>query len=420
MSDLSDRKSELLEKAAEIAMEGWHSVEEARSFACAVSDYLSTPPAVVPAVPSDADAAIAAGDATLHGAIDLWQARATRAEELADSEGTRAVNYLRRARKAESLYARVYECLVEVKDRMELSIRERMSAAEAYDSFYAEMVDGALSQTTQPQAEPGDGRPQNFWQGMDPWMVEFIGRGVGLVKVLYNEPHDAIDRSRTGDWIQTAIEVFKKAQAHGVASPPAATPAAPEPIAARGRDALSVACPHCWQKAGEPCIWPETRTHNRDAPHDAREAAARDALAQPAPVAAPASIEQDLIEAKALAKGEGSRALKYLGIIRKVRAVVDEWPEVDMPGSPLSRIRTIVAFAGTSAAPAPASEAVAVWQPSADELVANCIDNSLKRAAGLLRSTGHAGDSIDAGRLEYLRTTLAAPPQAGAGKDGAQ
>jgi hypothetical protein len=45
-------------------------------------------------------------------------------------------------------------------------------------------------------------------------------------------------------------------------------------IAAREQEALSVDCPHCWQKAGEPCIWPETREHNRDAPHNARKAAA--------------------------------------------------------------------------------------------------------------------------------------------------
>ncbi|MGJ7512386.1 hypothetical protein [Variovorax sp. GT1P44] len=45
-----------------------------------------------------------------------------------------------------------------------------------------------------------------------------------------------------------------------------------------------------------------------------------------------------------------SRAAKYLRIIRNVRAIVDEWPEVEMPGSPLSRIRTIVAFAAQSPA----------------------------------------------------------------------
>ena len=71
-----------------------------------------------------------------------------------------------------------------------------------------------------------------------------------------------------------------------------------------------------------------------------------------------AGDEQDLIEAKALAESEGSRAVKYLRIIRKVRAVLDEWPEVDIAGSPPSRIRTIIAFAGT---PAAASEAVEPW-----------------------------------------------------------
>lgn len=108
--------------------------------------------AATPAAPSAGDEAIAAGDATLHGAIDLWQGRAARAEELADSEGTRAVEYLRRARKVEALHARLYECLVEVKDRMELSIREGATAAEAYDSFYAEMVVAALAQPAPVQA----------------------------------------------------------------------------------------------------------------------------------------------------------------------------------------------------------------------------------------------------------------------------
>lgn len=52
---------------------------------------------------------------------------------------------------------------------------------------------------------------------------------------------------------------------------------------------------------------------------------------------------KDVERWKELADSEGSRAVKYLRIIRKVRAVVNEWPEVEMPDSPLSRIRTIVA-----------------------------------------------------------------------------
>ena len=63
-----------------------------------------------------------------------------------------------------------------------------------------------------------------------------------------------------------------------------------------------------------------------------------------------AEMEKALQEAKALADSEGSRAVKYLRVVRKVRAVVNEWPEVDIPGSPLSRIRTIVAFAGGDSA----------------------------------------------------------------------
>ena len=53
-----------------------------------------------------------------------------------------------------------------------------------------------------------------------------------------------------------------------------------------------------------------------------------------------------------------ARAVKYLGVLRQVRAVVDEWPEVEMAGSPLSRIRTLVAFVGSAApvSPEPADE----------------------------------------------------------------
>lgn len=62
-------------------------------------------------------------------------------------------------------------------------------------------------------------------------------------------------------------------QAHQQQQTPAATAVAPA-VPAGLSDALSVDCPHCWQKAGEPCIWPETRESNRDAPHEARKAAA--------------------------------------------------------------------------------------------------------------------------------------------------
>lgn len=75
--------------------------------------------------------------------------------------------------------------------------------------------------------------------------------------------------------------------------------------------------------------------------------ALRKQLLASSPEAAPAAMDVALAEAKALADSEGSRAVKYLRVIRKVRAVLDEWPEVDLPESPLSRIRTIVAFAGT-------------------------------------------------------------------------
>jgi hypothetical protein len=41
--------------------------------------------------------------------------------------------------------AQALECLIEVKDRMELCIREGLTAYEAFDSFYAEMVDDAIA-----------------------------------------------------------------------------------------------------------------------------------------------------------------------------------------------------------------------------------------------------------------------------------
>ncbi|MCR6481023.1 hypothetical protein NU688_33035 [Variovorax sp. ZS18.2.2] len=65
-----------------------------------------------------------------------------------------------------------------------------------------------------------------------------------------------------------------------------------------------------------------------------------------------------------------------------------------------------------SAPPANSEGEALVWEPAPLESIPNCLDNSLKRAAYLLRSNKHAGDAIDASRLEYLRNTLAA-------KDGA-
>ena len=56
-----------------------------------------------------------------------------------------------------------------------------------------------------------------FWQSMDPWLSGFIGRGAALVKVLYNDPLKDVDCSMTGDWIQTANELFKKAHTSGAA-----------------------------------------------------------------------------------------------------------------------------------------------------------------------------------------------------------
>ena len=74
----------------------------------------------------------------------------------------------------------------------------------------------ALTQPTTVQQAPSADK-RGFWQNMDPWLTEFIGEGGSLVKVLYNEPLDAIDRSSTGSWIQTAIEVFKKAHSNDAA-----------------------------------------------------------------------------------------------------------------------------------------------------------------------------------------------------------
>lgn len=45
----------------------------------------------------------------------------------------------------------------------------------------------------------------------------------------------------------------------------------------------------------------------------------------------------------------------------------------------------------------------AVWAPSPLESIPACIDHSLKHAAASLRGTGHAGDAIDASRLEFVR-----------------
>lgn len=54
---------------------------------------------------------------------------------------------------------------------------------------------------------------KGFWTSMSPWLRELIGRGDSLVDALYNEPNDAIDSCDTGNWIQTAIEILKKAHA---------------------------------------------------------------------------------------------------------------------------------------------------------------------------------------------------------------
>ena len=66
---------------------------------------------------------------------------------------------------------------------------------------------------------------RGFWQSMDPWLIEFIGRGGRLENVLYNEPLDAIDRSTTGDWIRTAIEVLKTAHSNDALPQGAVDPA---------------------------------------------------------------------------------------------------------------------------------------------------------------------------------------------------
>lgn len=59
-------------------------------------------------------------------------------------------------------------------------------------------------------------------------------------------------------------------------------------------------------------------------------------------------LQSSLREAQTLADSEGSRAVKYLRVIRKVRSVADGYLEDVPPSSPLPRILAIVAFAGAA------------------------------------------------------------------------
>lgn len=97
------------------------------------------------------------------------------------------------------------------------------------------------------------------------------------------EATDDMEAAAENDYEDTGATFpdWKSAYRAMIAAAPSAA------IAAREQEALSVDCPHCWQKAGEPCIWPETRTCNRDAPHEARKAEAKKQF-----LGAPASREE--------------------------------------------------------------------------------------------------------------------------------
>ena len=73
----------------------------------------------------------------------------------------------------------------------------------------------------------------------------------------------------------TIDEAMREAEAIYQTRLLAAVGASVQPVLASPSDegALSVTCPHCWQKAGEPCIWPD-RSRNRGTSHDDRKAAA--------------------------------------------------------------------------------------------------------------------------------------------------
>jgi hypothetical protein len=89
---VNDKKASILAEAAEIAMDGWHSVEKAKAFACSVSDYLlaltsapAEPLRKLAAYPLEDFGLIAAADGKpLFGACDwkltVGDVRAARAE----------------------------------------------------------------------------------------------------------------------------------------------------------------------------------------------------------------------------------------------------------------------------------------------------------------------------------------------------
>lgn len=52
------------------------------------------------------------------------------------------------------------------------------------------------------------------------------------------------------------------------------------------------------------------------------------------------------------------------------------------------------------------------WNTDSLDSIANCLDNSLRRAAAMLRNNEHEGDSIDAQRLEYVRQLMKTRPLA--------
>jgi hypothetical protein len=164
-------------------------------------------------------------------------------------------------------------------------------------------------------------------------------------------------------------------------------------------------CGHIWRPADVPTngVSAVKTKGNADSPIDWP---AHSAPAETPPAGAPDAREQALAEAKALADSEGSRAVKYLRVIRKVRAVVDEWPEVDIPGSPLSRIRTIVAFAGSTPTSPEAAETAET--ASAPKLVE--IRERLQNSVNWLMKGQHTGTLTGAGDFMKIIEWIDAEP----------
>lgn len=353
-----DRKA-ILDEAAEIAMDGWHSVEKARAFACAVSDYLAsttgeaepvaeivtfggldgqkevswrkgkmpplgtklyaTPPAVMPAASSDA-------------VIEILALVRSYGDARQDGNDNRAAGWIRDITAA-------------------LQAPQPEPAAGEQAGAVAETEKKTHGLKTDPDVFDA------VWNGLKTFEIRFNDRDfkVGDWLNLHETKHSGEDMKAGLPLIYTGRSMLRKVShvlsgyglAEGWVCLSLAAPSAAIAAREQGVDEATAMKGGRWVSAddiehmtGELLSLatgdPYTPTKMVDAFHTLR--------------AALASREQELPEAKALADSEGSRAVKYLRIIRKVRAVVDEWPEVDLPDSPLARIRTIIAFAGSSLA----------------------------------------------------------------------